>query len=390
MLLLVSNWAGGQESYLAGRACMYQGFYDSARYHLELALEEEPGNAEIFFHLGQVLLELKQFPDARNAFYEAERRRKGSAAFYLAKCEVRLHHPEQALKFLRSHLESRFKKPESEILLDEDLRQLENTEGWKKLWNEKNWYRQNDQTYMEAMFLTKNGDHLEAINLLNQLEKKAYKRSQVQLEKARIYQLLNNPKAERSELRSAVKSDVRNLDAFKRLAEIQLEEGDVEEALRGLDKVLRSDPAQFDSYLLRARAKSRSGDLRGAISDMDTYLLYFPKSDTAYFLKGQIQFENERYLDALQSFNRCLSMNQGSAAYFYARGMTYAATRTLRYAEKDLSMALDLDPLNGKIWFEKGKLADQLGRADDACHCYQKASQYGVREAHERYYERCQ
>ncbi len=26
-----------------------------------------------------------------------------------------------------------------------------------------------------------------------------------------------------------------------------------------------------------------------------------------------------------------------------------------------MSMALDLDPLNGEIWFEKGKLAEQLG-----------------------------
>jgi hypothetical protein len=46
-------------------------------------------------------------------------------------------------------------------------------------------------------------------------------------------------------------------------------------------------------------------------------------------------------------------------------------------------MALDLDPLNGETWFEKGKVAARLGKVSMACHCYQKAFQYGVYEARE-------
>ena len=71
-------------------------------------------------------------------------------SFYLAKTEVKLNHPEQALKYLRIHLSSRYKKNEEEILLDEDLSALEGTSGWQQLWNEKKWFSNEDKEFQEA------------------------------------------------------------------------------------------------------------------------------------------------------------------------------------------------------------------------------------------------
>ena len=73
-------------------------------------------------------------------------------SFYLAKTEVKLNHPEQALKYLRNHLSSRYKMPEDEIMLDEDLSQLEGTPGWQQLWNEKKWYSQEDMSSRKPCF----------------------------------------------------------------------------------------------------------------------------------------------------------------------------------------------------------------------------------------------
>jgi tetratricopeptide (TPR) repeat protein len=122
---------------------------------------------------------------------------------------------------------------------------------------------------------------------------------------------------------------------------------------------------------------------------VELYLNYFPEDDSAFYRKGLIQFQNGKYLDAIQSFNKSLDLNSGKAAYYFARGRTYAVTGTTRYAEKDMAMALDLDPLNGEIWFEKGKLAESLGTWENACHCYRKAFQYGVFEAGELINKRC-
>jgi len=390
MLLLISLAGFGQsDHYLSGRACMQAGRYDSARYHLEIALEQDPGSTDLYYQLGITYFALDLYPDARDMFYETEKRRKGMGSFYLAKSETRLNHPQQALKYLRIHLSSRYKKPESEILLDEDLSTLDGSPGWQELWNEKRWYNSRDKIFHDAMFLKSQGDYLEAINQLNTLEKQGYKKSMVLSEKADIYEETGNIQAARSALKSAVKSDARNLDALQKLAVLQAADGEAEEALEGFNRVLRQDPARFEAYLQRAEAHSETGDLNGAISDIELYLSYFPEDDSALYRKGLIQFEHGSYLNAIQSFNKSLALNSGEAAYYFARGRTYAVTGTTRYAEKDMSMALDLDPLNGEIWYEKGKVAEQLGTRESACHCYRKAFQYGVFEAGELINKRC-
>ncbi|TFH24798.1 MAG: tetratricopeptide repeat protein [Bacteroidia bacterium] len=390
LLLIIPVLGFGQsDPYLSGRACMISGSLDSAATFLEEALLAKPGDAELYYHLGEVHFGLHNYPAARDAFYECEKRRKGMGSFYLAKIEVKLNHEQQALKYLRIHLSSRYKLSESDILLDEDLSTLENLPAWQQLWNEKTWYSSPDMEYQQAIYLKNQGDFLEAINLLNKLEEQGYKRSQIQAEKAIIYQELGNMKAASSSLKSAVKSDARNLDALQQLARIQTSEGDAEEAVAGLDRVIRQDPARFEAYILRAEARSQNGDLTGAIEDMDLYLAYFPVDDSAIYLKGMIQFAHGKYLDAIQSFNKSLALDSGKSEYYYGRGRTYAATGTTRYAERDMSMALDLDPLNGEIWFEKGKLAEQLGDRIDACHCFRKAYQYGIFEAGELVSTRC-
>ena len=390
LLLSISVLGFGQtDHYLQGRACMEAGTYDSALFHLDKALDENPGSADLYYQLGISYFTLNRFPDARDMFYETEKRRKGMGSFYLAKSEIKLNHTQQALKYLRIHLSSRYKKSESEILLDEDISTLEALPGWQELWNEKRWYNSRDKDFLDAMFFKDQGDYLEAINVLNNLEKQGYKKSVVQSEKAVIYQELGNTKASRSALKSAVKSDARNLDALQQLAVIQLADGDAEEAVEGLNKLIRQDPARFEAYLQRGEALSQTGALSAALSDMELYLTYFPENDSAFYRKGLIQFQNGKYLDAIQSFNRSLTLNKGEAAYYFARGRTYAATGTSRYAAKDMSMALDLNPLNGEIWYEKAKLDELLGNLESACHCYQKAFQYGIFEAGEEFNKRC-
>ena len=314
MLLFISVGGFGQGNhYLAGRAYMDAGKYDSARYHLVKAVEQDPGSTELYYQLGITYFTLNQFPDARDAFYEAEKRRKGLGSFYLAKSEVKLNHPQQALKYLRIHLSSRYKKSESEILLDEDIGTLAGSPGWQQLWNEKRWYNSRDKMLQDARFLQSQGDYLEAINHLNTLEKQGYKKSLVLSEKAAIYEELGNLKAARSSLKSAVKSDARNLEAMHHLARLLIDDGDAGEAIEGLNRLIRQDPARFDAYLLRADALSQVGDLEAAVSDLDLYLSYFPENDSAFYHKGLIQIDHGRYLDAIQSFNKALSFNKGKA-----------------------------------------------------------------------------
>lgn len=382
LLLVIPGW-GEVDPYLAGRAYMIQEKYDSALVFLKQANDKEPGESSILMNLGLCYFHMHNFPAAWETFYEAEKRREGFGSLYLAKTEVKLNHPELALKYLRIHLSSRYRIPEEEILLDPDLSQLEGSPGWQQLWNEKEWYNQADKDLQEARFLKENGDALEAINILNKLEKQKYQRTLVFTEKSEVYAMLGNDKAARSALRSAVQSDLRNLDAVIRLAAVQIENGETDEAIKGLNRVIRQEPDRFEAYLLRASGWNKSGNLNGALKDLDLYLSYFPNQHSVIYQRGIILYENGKFLDAIQSFNKALEMENGVADYYFARGRTYASTGTTRYAEKDMSMALDLDPYNGEIWFEKGKLSQKLGDSSSACLCFKKAYQYGVYEAGE-------
>ena len=97
--LLITTLSGyGQvDPYLMGRASMNLEHYESAVIHLQEALDQDPGETEILYHLGISYFKIANYPAARNAFYETEKRRKGMGSFYLAKTDVRLNHPEQAL-----------------------------------------------------------------------------------------------------------------------------------------------------------------------------------------------------------------------------------------------------------------------------------------------------
>ena len=377
------------DPYLQGRALYDRGAYQQAAVALEQANELSPGKTEILYHLGIAYLQQNKTTQAREALYSVEKREPGMASLHLARVEARLNHPEQSLKYLRTHLSSRYRVPEKDILLDPDLESLQTLQGWQDLWNEKSWYSQGDRDFQEAMHRWESEDALEAINLLNQLEKTGFKKSKVLTLKADIYRELGNTRAVESSLEDAVKSDIRNLEALEKLAEFQLREGDSEEAELLLDRLIRRDPARFEAYLLRAQARSQNEDLAGALEDVDLYLEYIPAEDEVLYLKGSIQFSHGKYLGAIQSFNSALSLNSGDARYYYSRGLTYAATGTLRYAEKDMSMALDLDPYNGEIWFEKGNLSSRLGKTQEACMCYRKAQQYGIFEAGELINRHC-
>ena len=65
MLLFISVLGFGQyDPYLSGRAYMDAGMYDSALFHMEKALELDPGSSDLYYQLGIAHFTLKNYPDA--------------------------------------------------------------------------------------------------------------------------------------------------------------------------------------------------------------------------------------------------------------------------------------------------------------------------------------
>jgi len=373
----------GTDPYLEARALMQKEQFDAAVALLHQAVEKQPGNLDYIFQRGVCFFNLKQYDQALSDFLHVNKRTTGKGALMLAKTEARLHHPELAMKYLREHLGSYYKLPEKEILLDKDLDLLSETPGWNALWKEREWYSEDDRKLQEAEYLKKNGDYLEAINLLRELDGKGFKRSAVNQNLAEIYTILNNPKAAEDALDKALSVSPGNPEALKMRIDLSIASENYGQAVKDCNILLRQAPETFDYYLVSGRLYSKLDNYERALEQVSLYLDLFPDSAPAMNVLGTIHYQEGKYLDALRTFNQLIEMEKGEPEYFFNRGKTYAAAHTYTYAARDFSMALDLDPKNPDTWFEKGLAELELDDLKSACFSFRKAFQYGKYEASE-------
>lgn len=374
------------DNYLRGRAMLLKQDYDSALHYFDLALHRNPGDYDALYYRAMTHYELKDYPAARDEFHTVNRRYNGRASFMLAKTEVKLGHEAIAIKHLRDHLESSYRLPEKDILLDEDLSTLENSDGWRALWNEKDWYRPFEKELQQVQYLKNNGGELEALNLLKQLAKKGIYKSLVHQYSAEIYRATGNQKAAMEEAERAVGADSRNTEALGLRISLAMENEDYAQAYEDCRRLLRQDPAAFNFYLVSGKAAGKLGKYESALEDFDLYLALFPADHDAMYQKSVMQKESGKYLDALRSVNRALDMDTGHAPYFSTRGEIYATTGMHAYAVKDFSMALDLDPADPETWYMKGLSDLELGNREVACFDFRNAAKLGKFEAR-RYVE---
>jgi tetratricopeptide (TPR) repeat protein len=374
----------GQElpnSYLRARALMLNHEYDSAIIHLNKVIAEKPSGVEARYNRGICLFEMKRYDDAISEFLLINRQRNGRGSLMLAKIETKLNHEELAVKFLREHLRSSYKVPEKDILLDEVFVKLESHVAWKGLWKEKEWYSTYDKALQEALYLKSTGAYLEAINHLNDLEKKGFKKTLVYQYLAEIYLVSGNKKAALEALEKSINSNSRNLETLKLRIDLLTSNEEFKKAQQDCNRLLKQAPDEFDYYLIAGRIESRLGEYESAVKKVKFYLELYPLSPEANNELGEIHFDKGKYINALSSFNRTLELDKSNAGYYYNRGRTYAATKTYKYAERDFSMALDLNPMDPDTWFSKGIIDAELGNTDTACFDFKKAFQYGKYEA---------
>lgn len=382
IIALIAVSAGGQtDPLLRSRSLMSVGKYDSAVQILSMAIGNQPGNTDLYYDRGICNFELKRYDKALGDFLFVNKRTSGKASLMLARTEARLNHPEIAVKYLRQHLSSYYKQSESDLLLDEDLQLLENTDAWKQLWREKDWYSAYDMEMQEIEYLMSNRENLEAINRLNELNGTGYKKTLVNQYLAELYLASGNEKAAMDAINRSIAANGRNTEALKIRIKLNKSAENFEKAATDCNQLLRLDPSSFDYYLTSGKLLSRTGEYDQALKQVQTYMELFPGSHSAYNVQGEIHYENGQFLEALKSFNQALKDESGNAEYFFNRGRAYAATGTYRYAEKDFSMALDLDPLNPEIWFEKGMADLELEDIQTACFDFKKAFRYGKYDA---------
>lgn len=395
LLLLVTSSIKGygqrlpDEYLLSGMAMYERNIKDSALIYFKKSLETKPDNSDSHLYIGKIYFEMNNNNEAIKHFLIVEKKQFGRASFMLVKAYARLEEIDKAIEYLEIHLKSKYKLPESKILLDPVIQELDNNRLWIDFWKNNNSYTGFDETIASINYLIKTKEYIEAINLINESLKKAYRKSPLLALRAEVYDKLENFSLAIDDLNNAIPSDKRNPGLYLFRAKVLMKDKKYKSALKDLDIALKFTPENFSIYPIRAMAAQKTGFLDHAQSDMDFYLKYFPEDDNAWYSYGEIYKSEGLYFDALKCFNKCLSLDKTKAEYYLSRGETYYNTRTYKYANNDLAMALDLDPRNATAYFFKGQTSLKLGDQEHACYCFQKAFEYGMRESYNEMIKYC-
>lgn len=194
-----------------------------------------------------------------------------------------------------------------------------------------------------------------------------------------------------------------------------IEERDLTEAVKELDKAAKQDPDNFMVYGARGFAKAEMGDYEGALADYNKALLLKPNDFKLYNLRGFIRIEFEDYKGAIEDFTKSIEFNRADFEpyngrgyvkillgkykeaiidfniaialkpdYFnayYERGLACYHLKEYKQAVLDLTMAIRFNNTFGEAYYRRGQARKALGEKIGACKDFETAEKFGVYHA---------
>jgi tetratricopeptide (TPR) repeat protein len=366
------------DDYLQGVARMSEGKYQEAIANFSGALTRDPGKNEYYLKRAECRYALQDYAGALTDLGNIDNQEIRS--LLAARCHARTGNVAESLQYLEKHLRSPYKQPENILLLDPAFDGLENNSQWKALWR-KEWYDDDERNIAEVNFLIRKEKYLDALELLNQDAEALSSRHELLALRAEAFLGLGNLNNCITDLTAAIGRNGSIPSYYNRRAEVYGRQGKYNKAVEDYTRSLQLDPDQLNVYYERAQAYRAMNEPGKAAVDMEFLVRYFPDNEKYLYETGRDHQLNKNYLGALKRYNSLLQISKDSASYFQARGETYLATRIYRYAEKDFSMALDLDPYNSACYLNKGLARFYQGDTQGACTDWSKAYQYGSDEA---------
>ncbi|MDP4226744.1 MAG: tetratricopeptide repeat protein [Bacteroidota bacterium] len=376
------------DNYLKGMACLMKNKPEAAIEYFSVFISQNPNSAAGFMKRADCYYKLRNYNQAVNDYLKAEEITRGIASYSLAKTYSQTGDFAQACSCLEKHLQSKYKKSQSELKLDKAFDPLQNSKKWIELWK-KDWYTSSEMAISDAVYLMKNSKYTEALDELNKAIEEKGSIGNLFACRAKVYEAMENLKNALDDYDKALSLSPGNNEYLQQRAGVLMKLNRNEEALSDLNRALALDPAQFPLYLKRADVASKLNQYDRAKEDVNFFLKYFENDSSAIYRAGMIYYNNGNYVEALGYFNKNLQNIHNNPAYFEARANTYLKSGAFNFASKDYSMALDLDPRNSDLYLCKGKALSSMQMTKDACYFWQKAVQYGNREAIELYNKNC-
>ncbi len=375
--LRAQNYTGGD--FLRARTSIENGKYGLAIQICNEALASGSDyrylllRAEAFLGSGEVKNALSDFAGANQIV-------PFSGDYGMATCYSVTGNSDLAVACLERHLQSPFKKSERDILLDPAFNNIETSDPWKRLWK-KNWYTQLEKGLSEVEYLVENGRLSEAREVEERLRSVYSDKPGLYYIQGIVRMAEGNEKDAIFFFKRSIDEGFNSIDLWSDYIDCLMTSGNFSSAAVTAIDAISSFPEEPSLLIRRAEALRLMGDRSKAVETIDYFLDIFPDDEEAIKLAGQVSYEIKAYPESLRYFSRNIANHPGNPECFNERARVYYATGSWEFAVSDYSMSLDLDPVNGEIWYLKGLTLLKMGRNREGCRDLKMALKYGFKKA---------
>jgi tetratricopeptide (TPR) repeat protein len=164
------------------------------------------------------------------------------------------------------------------------------------------------------------------------------------------------------------------------LAKTALEMGRLDEALAILSRLISAEP-QAQAYFYRGMALRAKGQQSQALDDFNKAISLDPKQPPYHMRRGIIFLRISRYQEAVTDFTRALELDPQQIQALWYRARALFALERHEEALRDLGRALQLNSSAGALYTLRGDLLSFAGDYLNAIKDYDRAIQLRPNDA---------
>jgi tetratricopeptide (TPR) repeat protein len=138
----------------------------------------------------------------------------------------------------------------------------------------------------------------------------------------------------------------------------------VDDAIRDYEYAIKYLPSsdeesRYQAHFNKGICMRRLGKLEQSIKDLEKAKLMKPDRSSVHNNLGLSYFENGLYEEALQSYGKAIQCDvtgDSASVHYNNRGLAYYHDKKLKEAKDDFDMALEKDPRDPTIYFNRGNV----------------------------------
>lgn len=357
--------------------------YEEAEILLTKLISENNRNDKLYMTLGKCYYEQEKYEQAVKEYVLAMKNKNKIASYKIAECYSKMNDENEAIEYLKIYLKTNNKLLQSQIKLNPAFSNIETSKAWINLWKEEH-YNNYEKKLDEAKFLSSKGDFANAFDIIDKLIIQNPMRH-------KAHEIRGDMLVLKNEYVNAAKSYIKALSIKKhnkvyreKAMKSYFKSNNYKSSLKICKEAIKENPEDASLYLWKAKNEFSLKKYNKVETSIEEFLKYYPINDEALNLVGKVYYNKKKYLKALEKYNVLLSDESKivpKAEYFINRADAYMAVSMFNNAEKDLSMALDLNPKLPEVYYKRGLARLKANNKFDACSDFKKAYNLGYYDA---------